>query len=89
MCYSCASRMDSLLSEAPSVPLHVRIPHSVFPCFRARPPQPSRLGDGGGGDRQHGTAGLEPRQGQRQPHRQLPYPDKNSVHCGLAEGEHR
>lgn len=59
---------------------------SVCSCDCARSPQPSRLCDGGGGDRQHSPAGLEPRQRQRQPHYQLPHPDQDSLHCGLAEG---
>ena len=64
-------------------------PHSVCLCDWARPPQPTRLCDGGGGDRQHSSADLEPRQRQRQPHRQLPHPDQDPLHRGLAEGQHR
>lgn len=73
-------------SVASSVPLHVRIPHNICSCDWARPSQPSRLSDGGGGDRQYSPAGVEPRQRQRQPHHQLPHSNPNSLHCGLAEG---
>lgn len=86
-CFLCSICVEHIPhSVVLSVLPHLWVPHSVCSCDWARRPQPSRLSDSGGGDRQHSPAVLEPRQRQRQPYHQLPHPNQDSFHGGLAEG---
>ncbi len=63
------------------------IPYGL--CDWARSPQPPRLGCGGGGHRQHGTAVLEPRPGQWKSHYWICHPGQDSFYCRLASCRHR